>query len=94
MECQGMQAVEGAALPLLWPIVELAAPLEGKLRHHFASGLPTDRPDRPEWLFGTALRAAQEGGLALAPLQPALHNQDGAHSYNIQVLHSLPHSCM
>lgn len=83
-----MQAEGGIEPPLLWPIVELAAPLEAKLRHHFASGLPTDRIDRPEWLFGTALRAAREGGVALAPLQPALHDQQSPHSYQIQVLPS------
>jgi hypothetical protein len=65
--------------------VELAAPLEAKFRHHFASGLPTDRIDRPEWLFGTALRVAREGGAALAPLQPALQDPDAAQSYQIQV---------
>ena len=69
--------------PLLWPVLELAAPLEAKLRHHFASGLPTDRLDRPQWLFDTALRVAREGGTALAPLQRAL--QDISQSYHIHV---------
>ena len=75
--------------PLLWPIMELAAPLEAKLRHHFASGLPTDRVDRPEWLFGTALRVAREGGVALTPLQPALQDRAAPRLYHIQVLNHL-----
>jgi hypothetical protein len=32
------------------------APIAAKLRKHFASGLATDRADRPEWLFSTALK--------------------------------------
>ncbi len=71
--------------PLLWAVQELAAPLEARLRHHFASGLPTDRPDRPEWLFATALRVAREAGPQLAPLQPALAVPVPGLVYDIQV---------
>ena len=35
-----------------------------------AGGLPTDRPDRPEWLFATATKAAQQCG----PLVQELHS--------------------
>ena len=80
------QAEEGGVEgPLLWAVQELAAPLEARLRHHFASGLPTDRPDRPEWLFTTALRLAREAGLQLVPLQPALAVPIPGLMYDIQV---------
>lgn len=46
--------------PVLWIAEELAAPLAARLRHHFAEGLPTDRADKPEWLFATVLRAARQ----------------------------------
>jgi len=74
----------GAEGPLLWAVQELASPLEARLRHHFASGLPTDRLDRPEWLFTTALRVAREAGPQLAPLQPALSVPTPGLLYDIQ----------
>lgn len=58
--------------PLLWAAEELVAPLAERLRHHFASGLPTDRPDRPEWLFATALKAAQQCAPLAQELQPVV----------------------
>lgn len=47
---------ESKPAPLLWPLQELAAPLAQQLKVHFAQGLPTDSPDRPEWLFASALK--------------------------------------
>ena len=35
-------------------------------------GRPTDRPEKPEWLFGLALRAARQLAPGTAPLQGAL----------------------
>lgn len=37
-----------------------------------AGGLPTDRPDRPEWLFATALKAAQQCCPLAQELQPCV----------------------
>ncbi len=51
---------------------EAAAPLAASLRAHFSAGRPTDRPDRPEWLFGTALALARSLAPSLAPLQGAI----------------------
>lgn len=65
----GQASQEG---PLLWAAEELAAPLAERLRHHFAGGLPTDRPDRPEWLFATALKAAQQCAPLTQELQPCI----------------------
>lgn len=62
-------AAEG---PVLWPAEELAAPLAPRLAHHFGQGLPTDRADKPEWLFATALRAARALAPHAAPFQAAL----------------------
>ena len=85
-----LQAEESSAEgPLLWAVQELAAPLEARLRHHFASGLPTDRPDRPEWLFATALRVAREAGPQLAPLQPALAVTAPGLIYDVQAIDAL-----
>ncbi|EFN58829.1 hypothetical protein CHLNCDRAFT_140664 [Chlorella variabilis] len=70
--------------PLLWPAEELAAPLAQRLRHHFASGLPTDRPDRPEWLFATALKAAQQCSPLAQELQPCVE------AHGLQAWYSLP----
>ena len=88
-----LQAEEsGAEGPLLWAVQELASPLEARLRHHFASGLPTDRLDRPEWLYTTALRVAREAGPQLAPLQPALSVPTPGLLYDVQasgVVHGL-----
>jgi hypothetical protein len=53
-------------------VEEAAAPLAASLRAHFSAGRPTDRPDRPEWLFGTALALARSLAPSLAPLQGAI----------------------
>lgn len=37
-----------------------------------AGGLPTDRPDRPEWLFATAIKAAQQCAPLAEELQPCI----------------------
>eukprot|EP00884_Botryococcus_braunii_P018181 jgi/Botrbrau1/5046/Bobra.37_1s0012.1 len=68
-EAESARAVEG---PQLWAVSEVAAPLGDRLRLHFAAGLPTDRVDRPEWLFATALKIVKEHAQGLAPLQPAI----------------------
>ncbi|KAL4457702.1 hypothetical protein ABPG75_012567 [Micractinium tetrahymenae] len=70
--------------PLLWAAEELAKPLAERLRHHFASGLPTDRPDRPEWLFATALKAAQQCCPLAQELQPCVE------AHQLQAWYSLP----
>jgi len=51
-----------------WAVTELCAPLCERLRLHFAAGLPTDRPEKPEWLLAHALRMAA----FYAPLAAAL----------------------
>lgn len=55
----GASDTPGSEGPVLWPAVELAAGVGVWLQHHFAQGLPTDRPDKPEWLFAAALKAAR-----------------------------------
>ena len=59
-------------LPVIWPAEDLVFCVRDWMYHHFASGLPTDRPDKPEWLFKTVLKVARR----LAPLsevfQPCL----------------------
>lgn len=61
-------------LPVLWPLEVLAAPLASMLRHHFAQGLPTDRADKPEWLFATALNITRQCAPHTAELQAAIHH--------------------
>ena len=51
---------------------EVAAPITERLRAHFAAGRPTDRADRPEWLFETALRLVRQLAPATAHIQAAL----------------------
>lgn len=64
----------------------MAAPLVARLRRHFGGqGMPTDRVDRPEWLFATAARLAADLSPALTPLQPAIAAAQLAQSYAIQV---------
>jgi hypothetical protein len=58
--------------PPLWPAAALLAAPAAALRRHFASGLPTDRADRPEWLFAAALGAARAAAPAAEALQPAV----------------------
>lgn len=85
-----MAAAEDDA-PALWAAEELAAPLAERLRAHFASGRATDRPDRPEWLFGTAARLAASLAPGLAPLQPAVdaHGLGGAYHLPLEFVRAL-----
>eukprot|EP00887_Chlorella_sp_A99_P002654 scaffold6.g2654.t1 len=73
--------------PVLGVAEELAAPLEARLRHHFAEGLPTDRADKPEWLFATVQRAARQLAPHAQALQPAVeaHQLDGWYSMPLEV---------
>jgi len=61
-------------LPVMWPLEVLAAPLASTLSHHFAQGLPTDRADKPEWLFATALNITRQCAPHTAELQPSTHH--------------------
>lgn len=79
---QGISSDEMEA-PALWAVEELAAPLAERLRAHFAAGLPTDRADRPEWLFETALAAAKRLAPDLAPLQQAVEQHGLGHAYHV-----------
>lgn len=72
MHAQGIQASLDVDTPELWAVEEVAAPITERLRAHFAAGRPTDRADRPEWLFETALRLVRQLAPATAPLQAAL----------------------
>lgn len=45
-----------------------------------SGGLPTDRPDRPEWLFATALKAAQQCSPLAQELQPCVGGRPAAGS--------------
>jgi len=59
--------------PPLWWAAELAAPLGARLAALFTpAGAPADAPDKPEWLFAAALRAATAAAAGAAPLQPGL----------------------
>eukprot|EP00891_Asterochloris_glomerata_P000268 jgi/Astpho2/268/Aster-02159 len=55
---QGLKT-PGIDTPALDVMTLLAAPITARLRLHFASGRRTDRIDRPEWLFATALRVGE-----------------------------------
>ncbi|KAK9906635.1 hypothetical protein WJX75_005264 [Coccomyxa subellipsoidea] len=68
----GIESSLEAEAPALWAVEEVAAPIAERLRAHFAAGRPTDRPDRPEWLFETALRLVRQLAPATAPLQAAV----------------------
>ena len=69
---QGVDPSNPGEAPALWAIEEVAAPVTERLRAHFASGRPTDRPEKPEWLFGLALRMARQLAPGTAPLQGSL----------------------
>ncbi len=69
---QGVAPSNPDEAPALWAVEEVAAPVTERLRAHFASGRPTDRPEKPEWLFGLALRMARQLAPGTAPLQGAL----------------------
>ena len=72
MHAQGVQGSAETEAPALWAIEEVAAPVAERLRAHFAAGRPTDRADRPEWLFETALRLVRQLAPGTAPLQAAV----------------------
>ena len=69
---QGFDPSNAGEAPALWAVEEIAAPVTERLQAHFASGRPTDRPEKPEWLFGLALRMAGQLAPGTAPLQGAL----------------------
>lgn len=69
--------------PELWAVEEVAAPISERLRAHFAAGRPTDRADRPEWLFGTALRLTRQLAPATTPLQAAVEVHGLGQVYHI-----------
>lgn len=69
---QGIDPSNSFEAPALWAVEEIAAPVTERLRAHFASGRPTDRPEKPEWLFGLALRMARQLAPGTAPLQGSL----------------------
>jgi hypothetical protein len=58
--------------PILWSAIELAMPIAQRLRHHFAEGLPTDRVDKPEWLFASAIRFVQAAAPHMEAFQPGI----------------------
>jgi hypothetical protein len=80
---QGIASISEAELPTLWAVDELAAPVAERLRAHFAAGRQTDRPDKPEWLFGTALRLARALAPATTPLQAALEPHGLERAYHV-----------
>lgn len=79
-ETENAPTVEG---PQLWGLQEVAVPLGDRLRLHFAGGLPTDRVDRPEWLFATALKLVKAYSAGLGPLQPAIEAHALQHLYYV-----------
>jgi hypothetical protein len=79
---QGVSSQEMDA-PALWAVEELAAPLAERLHAHFAAGRATDRADRPEWLFETALAAARRLAPDLAPLQPSVDAHGLGRAYHV-----------
>lgn len=82
---------DGREGPALWAVAELADPLVARLRRHFGGqGLPTDRVDRPEWLFTTAVQLAADVSPSLVPLQPAIGAAQLQHTYVMQVHHVPP----
>lgn len=74
--------VEG---PVLWPAEELARGVADRLHHHFAQGLPTDRADKPEWLFAAALKAARQCAPPGEVFQPAVDAHGLEHWYSMQL---------
>ena len=68
---------------MLWAVEEIAAPITERLRAHFASGRPTDRPEKPEWLFELALRITRQLAPGTAPLQSALDSHGLGSVYHL-----------
>lgn len=77
---QRLSADSSEGPPALWAVDELAVPIAERLRLHFTTGQPTDRADKPEWLFSTAVRVTRQLAPEVAPLQAAIeaHSLQGA----------------
>ena len=80
---QGVNPSNPGEAPALWAVEEIAAPVTERLRAHFASGRPTDRPEKPEWLFGLALRMARQLAPGTAPLQGSLEIHGLGNVYHV-----------
>ena len=78
-----METHEG--VPLLLPAEELVQGIAVWLHHHFASGLPTDRADRPEWLFAASLKAAKQCAPAAEELQSCVDAHQLQTWYSLQL---------
>lgn len=55
-----------------------------------AEGLPTDRADKPEWLFGATTKAVQQSAPSVALFQPCID----AHSLESWWVGPRPSGCM
>jgi RAD50-interacting protein 1 len=71
--------------PVLWPAEELVAGVSAWLQHHFAQGLPTDRADKPEWLFAAAIKAARQCAPYAEELQPCVDAHQLQQWYSLQL---------
>ncbi|KAL4536055.1 hypothetical protein Ndes2526A_g05602 [Nannochloris sp. 'desiccata'] len=75
----------GPTVPVLWPAEELVAGVSAWLQHHFAQGLPTDRADKPEWLFAASLKAARQCAPYAEELQPCIDAHQLQQWYSLQL---------
>ena len=77
--------------PRLWLGEDLAKCVGSWLQHHFASGLPTDRLDKPEWLFAGAIKAAKQCCKYVEALQPCInaHNMEAVYSIQFEVARAI-----
>jgi hypothetical protein len=75
----------GSIAPILWPAEELVAGVSAWLHHHFAQGLPTDRVDKPEWLFAASLKAARQCAPYAEELQPCVDAHQLQQWYSLQL---------
>lgn len=77
--------------PQLWLGEDLAKCVGSWLQHHFASGLPTDRPEKPEWLFAAAIKATQQCCKYVEALQPCInaHNMELIYSIQFEVARAI-----
>ena len=80
---QGVDPSNPGEAPVLWAIEEVAGPVTERLQAHFASGRPTDRPEKPEWLFGLALRMTRQLAPGTAPLQGSLESHGLGNVYHM-----------
>jgi hypothetical protein len=76
---------EDALSPVLWPAEELVQGVSAWLYHHFAQELPTDRVDKPEWLFAAALKAARQCAPYAEELQPCVDAHQLQQWYSLQL---------